>query len=151
MRILVAMLMLLPTLSAAEGMRLPPETARLQRMSARFAPVDVRVDLSRLPAGERRALAGLIKAARLTDALVVVRGRPFTSTQGYAWANAYGLVTHAEAIVVDAAHLLASLLMETEDPTAALDATTTGLRADPGTGSSGARSGRFSVRSATAR
>ena len=69
MRILVAMLMLLPTLSAAEGMRLPPETARLQRMSARFAPVDVRVDLSRLPAGERRALAGLIKAARLTDAL----------------------------------------------------------------------------------
>ena len=50
-------------------MRLPPETARLNQMAARFAPVDIRVDLSGLPAGERRALASLIKAARITDAL----------------------------------------------------------------------------------
>ena len=38
-------------------------------MSARFAPVDIRVDLSGLPETERRALASLIKAARITDAL----------------------------------------------------------------------------------
>jgi hypothetical protein len=38
-------------------------------MSARFAPVDIRVDVSGLPEGERRALASLIKAARMTDVL----------------------------------------------------------------------------------
>lgn len=68
---------------------------------------------------------------RLTEALKVVRGRPFTAAHGYAWANAYGLAAHAEAVVVDAAHLLASLLLEAADPTAALDATAVGLRAAP--------------------
>ena len=46
MRCLLACLILLPTLSLAEDMRLPPETARLNQMAARFAPVEVRVDLS---------------------------------------------------------------------------------------------------------
>jgi hypothetical protein len=69
MRALVACLILLPALATAEEMRLPPETVRLQRMAARFAPVDVRVDLAGLDESERRALAGLVKAARLTDAL----------------------------------------------------------------------------------
>jgi peptidase M49-like protein len=69
MRTLLAALILLPGLSAAEDMRLPPETARLNQMAARFAPVDIRVDLSRLEPGERRALASLVKAARITDAL----------------------------------------------------------------------------------
>ena len=69
MRAFAACLMLLPALATAEEMRLPPETARLQRMAARFAPVEIRVDLSRLPETERKALASLIKAARLTDAL----------------------------------------------------------------------------------
>lgn len=67
----------------------------------------------------------------LTEALDVVRGRPFTATHGYAWANAYGLVANAEAVVVDAAHLLAALLLEAGDPAAALDATVLGLRATP--------------------
>ena len=35
----------------------PPGVAELQTMTARFAPVDVRVDLSALPANERAALA----------------------------------------------------------------------------------------------
>src|SRR5687767_11432387 len=56
-------------LASAESIRLPPETVRLNQMAARFAPVDIRVDLSGLPDGERRALASLIKAARITDAL----------------------------------------------------------------------------------
>ena len=38
-------------------------------MSARFAPVDVRVDLSQLPQEERAALARLIEASRYIDAL----------------------------------------------------------------------------------
>jgi hypothetical protein len=69
MRTLLACLVLLPAIAGAQGIRLPPEAARLQQMTARFAPVDIRVDLSGLPEGERRALASLIQAARMTDAL----------------------------------------------------------------------------------
>ncbi|MDE3155412.1 MAG: hypothetical protein KGN76_09940 [Acidobacteriota bacterium] len=45
------------------------ELARLERMAARFAPVDLTVDLSALPAHERQALAALVDAARVMDAL----------------------------------------------------------------------------------
>ncbi len=69
MRTLFACLVLLPALAGAQEIRLPPEVVRLKQMSARFAPVDIRVDVSGLPEGERRALASLIKAARMTDVL----------------------------------------------------------------------------------
>jgi hypothetical protein len=46
-----------------------PDLSELQRMTARFAPVDIGADVSRLPDGERRALAKLVEAARLMDAL----------------------------------------------------------------------------------
>src|SRR5688572_29667540 len=69
MKCLLAALALLPALSIAQDIRLPPETVRIQKMAARFAPVDIRVDLSALPQEERRALASLVKAARITDAL----------------------------------------------------------------------------------
>ncbi len=66
----IAAWLLLPALALADQeMRLPPETTRLNNMAARFAPVDIRVELSGLPAGERKALASLIRAARITDAL----------------------------------------------------------------------------------
>src|SRR5918994_5068332 len=71
MRTVLACLLLLPSLASAQAMRLPPETVRLNQMSARFAPVEIRVDLSGLPEAERRALASLIKAARITDALFI--------------------------------------------------------------------------------
>ena len=70
MKYLVAALMLVPTLSlASEAMRIQPELQRLNAMSLRLAPVDIEIDLSGLPANERQALASLIRAARLTDAL----------------------------------------------------------------------------------
>jgi hypothetical protein len=69
LRTLITSLALVPALAGAQGMRLPPETARLQEMAARFAPVEIRVDLAGLPANERRALAHLVRAARMTDAL----------------------------------------------------------------------------------
>ncbi|MBN1209394.1 MAG: hypothetical protein JXB05_31370 [Myxococcaceae bacterium] len=47
----------------------PPNAAELQRMTARFAPVDLKVDLSKLPDNEKRALAKLVQAARLMDTL----------------------------------------------------------------------------------
>ncbi|HEY8151094.1 MAG TPA: hypothetical protein VIK51_19460, partial [Vicinamibacteria bacterium] len=46
-----------------------PDAARLATMSARFAPVAIGTDISKLPAGERQALAKLVEAARLMDPL----------------------------------------------------------------------------------
>ncbi len=46
-----------------------PDLARLQAMTARFAPVAIGTDVSRLPAPERQALAKLVEAARLMDPL----------------------------------------------------------------------------------
>ena len=45
------------------------ELTRLREMEARFAPVDLSADLSGMPANERRALAALVDAARVIDAL----------------------------------------------------------------------------------
>ena len=46
-----------------------PGTSDLALMSARYAPVEVRVDLAALPTEERAALARLIEASRYIDAL----------------------------------------------------------------------------------
>jgi hypothetical protein len=46
-----------------------PMVQQLQSMTARFAPVDLSADLSKLPANERQALAKLVEAARVFDAL----------------------------------------------------------------------------------
>ena len=50
-------------------------------MSARFAPVDIRVDLSALPADERAALGHLVEAARIVDALFLRQRSPATPAQ----------------------------------------------------------------------
>jgi Peptidase family M49 len=46
-----------------------PTLAELQKMTARFAPADIGADLSALPKNERDALARLIDASRIMDAL----------------------------------------------------------------------------------
>ena len=46
----------------------PPST-ELRSMTARFAPADIGADITRLPDGERQALARLVDAARLMDSL----------------------------------------------------------------------------------
>jgi hypothetical protein len=46
-----------------------PAAAELRSMTARFAPTDIGADVTRLPEGERRALARLVEAARLMDSL----------------------------------------------------------------------------------
>ncbi len=46
-----------------------PGAAALRRLDARYAPVDLRVDLSGLAEGDRRALAKLVAASRVLDAL----------------------------------------------------------------------------------
>src|SRR5688572_13835055 len=56
------------TVTAADTRTLP-DAAKLESMEARFAPVEVRVDVSELPAEERTALVRLIEASRYIDAL----------------------------------------------------------------------------------
>jgi len=46
-----------------------PDPEQLASMAARFAPVEVKVDLTKLPSQERAALAKLVEASRYIDAL----------------------------------------------------------------------------------
>jgi hypothetical protein len=46
-----------------------PDAAQLKAMAARFAPVDLTADVAALPANERQALAKLVQAAKIMDAL----------------------------------------------------------------------------------
>src|SRR5215831_3138467 len=45
------------------------EAERLQRMAARFAPTEIRVDLSKVSAADRKVLAKLVEASQIMDAL----------------------------------------------------------------------------------
>ncbi len=55
---------LIPMLAAAATI---PDLAELEKMTARFAPTELRVDVSKLSAGDRQALAKLIEASRVLD------------------------------------------------------------------------------------
>ena len=46
-----------------------PMLQKLQTMTARFAPVDLSADLSKMPDSEKRALAKMVEASRVFDAL----------------------------------------------------------------------------------
>ena len=58
-----------------------PGVAALQTKTARFAPVDVRVDLSQLPVNERQALAAMVRAAQIMDALYLRQMSPRNESQ----------------------------------------------------------------------
>jgi hypothetical protein len=58
-----------------------PDLAELQRMSARFAPVDLKVDTSKLPASERLALQKMIAAAKIFDALFLRQSDPLNESR----------------------------------------------------------------------
>jgi hypothetical protein len=45
------------------------ETKKLETMAARFAPVDLTADISKLPDNERQALAKMVEASKVFDAL----------------------------------------------------------------------------------
>jgi hypothetical protein len=52
-----------------EARQVDPMVEQLQTMTARFAPVDLSADLSKLPPNEQQALTKLVEAARVFDAL----------------------------------------------------------------------------------
>ncbi len=66
MRTLPLALLLIPAASAPADF---PDAAALKRLEAQYAPVDLRVDLSALPASERRVLGRLVEASRVIDAI----------------------------------------------------------------------------------
>ncbi|WP_233256709.1 hypothetical protein [Opitutus sp. ER46] len=58
-----------------------PDLAALERMHARFVPVELGVDVSRLPANERVALQKMIAAAKVFDALFLRQADPLNETR----------------------------------------------------------------------
>jgi len=64
--------LLIPLVLAAAGTAAtaaPASVADLQKMTKRFAPVELKADASRLSAGDRKAIAKLIEAAKIVDTL----------------------------------------------------------------------------------
>src|SRR5262249_10475536 len=58
------------TLLGAQAVAVP-DTAKLLRMTARFAPTEIGADLSKLSVADRRVLAKLVEASKIVDALFV--------------------------------------------------------------------------------
>src|SRR5262249_52094183 len=54
--------------TAAEETRMP-DKASLEKMSARFAPTEIKVDLSKISPSDRKVLARLVEAARVIDGI----------------------------------------------------------------------------------
>ncbi|AGC47953.1 hypothetical protein MYSTI_06680 [Myxococcus stipitatus DSM 14675] len=67
--LLGAMLLSGPALAEQKAPAALPDAAELQRLTARFAPVELSVDLKALPDNERRALGRIVQASQLMDAL----------------------------------------------------------------------------------
>ncbi len=58
------LLLLIPMIAATAAI---PDLAQLQKMTARFQPTELRVDVSKLSSGDRQALGKLIEAARVLN------------------------------------------------------------------------------------
>jgi hypothetical protein len=79
MRIVPVLGFVLTTVTALVAAKDPaPDLAELQRMTARFAPVEIRVDTSKLPANEQLALEKMVAAAKVLDAIFLRQSAPQT-------------------------------------------------------------------------
>ena len=56
-------------LAAQTGTHQIPDQAALEKMTARFAPVDITADVKGMPKNERQVLGKLIQASRIVDAV----------------------------------------------------------------------------------
>ncbi len=73
MKPLLIALVCLALMLTASAQTKSPDTAELNKMAARFSPTEMRVDLSKLSAGDRRALAKLVEAAKVVDDLFLTQ------------------------------------------------------------------------------
>jgi hypothetical protein len=72
----LAFLLLIGSVLASSGQELAtkvPDLSQLQTMTARFAPTELKVDISNLSEGDRKALVKLIEAARLIDDIFMTK------------------------------------------------------------------------------
>src|SRR6478672_11017418 len=65
----VAWIAALCAVSVAAQEAVVPDTVRLQKMAARFAPTNITADLSTLSAADKQVLAKLVEASKIMDAL----------------------------------------------------------------------------------
>ena len=68
--IFLALMIMIGSVVASAGEQLAskvPDLAQLQKMTARFAPTDLDVDIGNLSEGDRKALVKLVEAARVID------------------------------------------------------------------------------------
>ncbi len=72
----LAGLLLISTASATTTAPDSPTLAQLGQMTARFAPVEIKVDASHLPPNEQLALGKMIEAAKIFDALFLRQVAP---------------------------------------------------------------------------
>jgi hypothetical protein len=68
-RLALPVLLLITAAAVGPAAEPVPDEARLRAMTARFAPVDIGADLQALPESERQALAKMVEAARVVDAI----------------------------------------------------------------------------------
>jgi hypothetical protein len=78
--ILLSAAALTTCLWAAPAEPAAPDLAALQTMTARFVPVEITVDLSRLPESEQVAVGKLIAAARIFDAVFLRQSAPLNES-----------------------------------------------------------------------
>jgi hypothetical protein len=69
------------TAALARAATAAPDAAQLRTLAARFAPVEIRVDLSAFPATERRALVAMIRAAKISDAIYLQQVSPLNASR----------------------------------------------------------------------
>lgn len=67
--VLLAGAILAARTAGAAGPEALPNAQQLRKLNARFAPVDLVADVSKLPENEKRALARIVDAARIMDPL----------------------------------------------------------------------------------
>ena len=67
--ILRALFAVSTAIAAPENNNNPPDTAQLDKMTARFIPTDITADISKMSPADRRVLAKLIDASKIIDGL----------------------------------------------------------------------------------
>ncbi|MGB7554591.1 MAG: hypothetical protein WBM04_09460 [Candidatus Korobacteraceae bacterium] len=73
---LLAMVMMMSSVLASAADQLAtkvPDLTQLQKMTARFAPTELNVDISSLSEGDRKALVKLVEAARIIDDIFMMQ------------------------------------------------------------------------------
>jgi len=76
LRLHAATAVLFSIVCGVAGAQAAPGVPELEKMTARFAPVDIRVDVSQLPENERQTLVRIVQSAQILDGLFMRQVSP---------------------------------------------------------------------------